>query len=712
MSIDQDDLHRKLRFEEQNKLFEQALEKTKDLLEFKEVPFIPKELDALEKALLHIGKKLRIQFTFLKNIDPKENPIYAICEASQIKCRKVLLEKTQKKQLGPLLCFQNGSPVALIDHRIILPDGAISNVENLDKTAYMFYPPFPSHIQNGKQMWLYLLKTYFQSDLSLIVYGIAASIISFLLPVATSLLFKYAIPFVSVSLISYLFLGLSFASVGFMIFYFLRNFCFLKFEGLALHFTQTALWDKILKLSPSFFRKFTAGSLFWKMASIEAIRQLITDNATYTILNGFFSIFYLIMMFLYSPLLALFSASIALISLLTTLLFIRKKAKLLSEEASIQESLQGTTLQIVSGIAKLRTTGAEKSAFAHWSLQFTKSKSLKMKAQEIQNIVSTYSAALPIFSMWIIYFTLIEIIGIKNIELSDFLAFNIAFGSFSLAIYPLNETLASLVAIIPFWHRTKVILEEPIEENTHTTHPGTLSGKIEIDHLSFSYDPSQTALENISISINPKEFIGIVGPTGSGKSTLLRLLLGFEKPTSGVIYYDDKDLSTLNLHFLRKQIGSVLQTTNIMSGTIYEQIVGGGIYSPHQIKEAIELSGFKEDLLSLPMGLHTFIPTNGTTLSGGQKQRLLLARALIGSPSILMFDEATSALDNKTQNLITKNIDSLNVTRIIIAQRLSTIQHANRIYVLDKGRIVQVGTFNELSKVPGIFKEMFERQKL
>ncbi len=706
----ENDLHRKNRITEQEKTFQEALEQSKELLSETEPLFSQTAKTSLEKALLHIGRKLNIEFTHSKHTDN----LKMICEASQIRYRKVILDQeSTKEHLGPLLCFQNGIPVAYIDGAIILPNKKTTKFENIDPIAYMFYPPIPSNVKNGKQIWTHILKTYFKSDVSLLLYGIGATIISFLLPISTSLLFKYAIPLKSISLSSYLFLGLIFASIGFMIFYFLRNFCFLKFEGLVIHFTQTALWDRLLKLSPSFFRKFSAGALFWKMASIEAIRQLITDNATYTILNGFFSVFYLIMMFIYSPLLGLISALIAALSLLATLLLIRKKATFLTQEAQIQETLQGTTLQIVSGISKLRTTGSEKNAFAHWAFQFTKSKSLKMKAQNIQNIVSTYSASLPIFSMWVIYFTMIEIIGIKNLALSDFLAFNIAFGSFSLAIYPFNETIISLVAILPFWHRTKVILEEPVEEHSHNVRSKTLSGKIDIANMTFHYDPSlPPTLDNISLTAQAGEFIGIVGASGSGKSTLVRLLLGFEKPSSGVIYYDDQNIATLNLNSLRNQIGSVLQTSNIMTGTIYENIIGGGIYSPTQIKQAIELSGFKEDLLAFPMGLHTFIATNGNTLSGGQKQRLLLARALIGSPSILMFDEATSALDNQTQRLVTKNIDSLNVTRIVIAQRLSTIQHADRIYVLDKGRIAQTGTFEELSKIPGIFKDMFDRQKL
>ncbi|HSX14260.1 MAG TPA: ATP-binding cassette domain-containing protein [Chlamydiales bacterium] len=654
---------------------------------------------SLKNALLQIGEKLQIEFVFSKDAD-----FFTICEASGIRTRKVVLEEGwEKNHHDALLCFQNGIPVAYIDKK--LPSGSI------DPIAYMFYPPIPENIKTGKQFSVYLFKKYSKLIVSLLFYGLFASVIAFIPAFATSLLFRFAIPLSDTALVDYLFFGLTFSAIGVVLFNFLRNFCFLRFSGLADHFAQTALWDRLLKLPPHFFRKFSAGSLFWKMSSIDVIRQQVRDNASYTILNGVFAFLFLLVMFFYSPLLTFMSGLIAALSIVVTYFFMKRNANILSKEATLQESLQSTMVQIVGGIAKLRTTMSEKKAFAHWLAPFTKSKALQKQAQHNQNIVATYAASLPIFSYAMIYFFLIEVIGVKNLLLPDFLAFNIAFGSFILAMYPLNDTLISLVAILPYWKRSKEILYAVPEENTTRTNPGVLTGKIELNEITFGYEESQPLL-NLSMTVQPGEFIGIVGPSGSGKSTLLRLLLGFEKPTSGAIYYDDQDLSALNVQFLRKQIGSVLQTSGIMSGTIYENIVGGGTYTPALVKSAIELAGFQEDLAAFPMGLHTYLPTGGGTISGGQKQRLLLARALIGSPSILILDEATSALDNQTQRMVTKNIDTLKVTRIVVAQRLSTIQHADRIYVLEHGQVVQTGKFEDLACVPGIFQEMYVRQKL
>ena len=247
----------------------------------------------------------------------------------------------------------------------------------------------------------------------------------------------------------------------------------------------------------------------------------------------------------------------------------------------------------------------------------------------------------------------------------DFLAFNLAFGSFVIAIYPAFTTWMMLVNQAPVWRRARIILEEPLEQY----HAGTvhrLEGEVLIDSIVFGYDPKMPpVLNGITMAIKRQEFIGIVGASGSGKSTLVRLLLGFEKPYSGAIYYDQKNLEYLNMRDIRKQIG-----------------------------------------------LQTAMPTDGGTLSGGQKQRLLLARAIISNPSLLIFDEATSAFDNKAQEVVSANIANMKVTRIVIAHRLSTIRNVDRIYVIDKGVVAQVGTYDELAKTTGLFSEMLQRQKL
>jgi ABC-type bacteriocin/lantibiotic exporter with double-glycine peptidase domain len=480
-------------------------------------------------------------------------------------------------------------------------------------------------------------------------------------------------------------------------------------EGVGAHLFNTALWDRLLKLSPNFFRRFTIGDLYWRLSSVDEMRRQVGRAGGSILLTALFSFFYLGIMAVYDKTLAGIAAGCTLFGLLVTIACGYWKSAVLDRSYEIQGQMRGLLIQILSGIGKLRTVGVEKNAFAHWATLFAKNKTFQMQAQNIQNLVTALSAILPIFSVWMIFN---HIARCGGLSMPDFLAFNLAFGSFVIAIYPAFTTWMMLVNQAPMWRRARTILEEPLEQH-HTGTAHRLDGEVLIDSVVFGYDPKMPpVLNGITIAIKRQELIGIVGCSGSGKSTLVRLLLGFEKPYSGAVYYDQKNLEYLNMRDIRKQIGVVFQGSGIMAGSLYDNLVCGGIYTKEQIEKSLELSGFAQDLEQMPMGLHTAVPTDGGTLSGGQKQRLLLARALISNPSLLIFDEATSAFDNRAQEIVSANIASLKVTRIVIAHRLSTIRDVDRIYVVDTGVVAQMGTYDELAKAPGIFAEMLERQKL
>lgn len=241
--------------------------------------------------------------------------------------------------------------------------------------------------------------------------------------------------------------------------------------------------------------------------------------------------------------------------------------------------------------------------------------------------------------------------------------------------------------------------------------PGKLIGKITVDHVTFCYrHDGLVTLDDVSISAEPGEFIALVGASGSGKSTLLRLLLGFETPQAGSVYYDGQDLSGLDVNAVRRQLGVVLQNGQLNSASIFENIAGSAQMTLDEAWEAARMSGFADDITAMPMQMHTVVSEGGSNLSGGQRQRLLIARALALKPRVLFFDEATSALDNKTQAIVSESLDKLQVTRIAIAHRLSTIRNAHRIYVLQAGRVVQQGTFQELAAVEGLFAQLMARQ--
>jgi ABC-type bacteriocin/lantibiotic exporter with double-glycine peptidase domain len=267
--------------------------------------------------------------------------------------------------------------------------------------------------------------------------------------------------------------------------------------------------------------------------------------------------------------------------------------------------------------------------------------------------------------------------------------------------------------VIPLWQRSQPILTAQPEIDLNKANPGKLSGNVQIDHISFRYrEDGPLNLDDVCISAQPGEFIALVGPSGSGKSTVMRLLLGFESPISGTVYYDGQDLMGLDVMAVRRQLGVVLQNSRINAGSIFENIASGALITLDEAWTAAEMSGFAEDVRAMPMQMHTLVSEGGTNLSGGQRQRLVIARALALKPQILLFDEATSALDNKTQAIVSQSLDQLKVTRVVIAHRLSTVRYADRIYVMQAGRVVQQGRFEELVDQPGLFAQLARRQTI
>jgi ABC-type bacteriocin/lantibiotic exporter with double-glycine peptidase domain len=264
---------------------------------------------------------------------------------------------------------------------------------------------------------------------------------------------------------------------------------------------------------------------------------------------------------------------------------------------------------------------------------------------------------------------------------------------------------------VPIYERLKPILQTLPEVDEQKTYPGELSGSIEVNHVSFRYDKDgPPILDDVTFSVKSGEFVALVGPSGSGKSTLLRHLLGFESPDSGAIYYDGLALTEVDLRAVRQQIGVVLQHSQVMTGSILDNIVGASNLPVEEAWDAARRAGIADDIKQMPMGMQTYISEGGSTFSGGQRQRLLIARALVTRPRIIFFDEATSALDDQSQAMVTDSLKRLDATRIVIAHRLSTVVDADHILVLKRGKVVESGTYQELMALGGVFAELAQRQ--
>ena len=302
----------------------------------------------------------------------------------------------------------------------------------------------------------------------------------------------------------------------------------------------------------------------------------------------------------------------------------------------------------------------------------------------------------------------------SNVSPSEYIAFNSAYGAVSAAFASLTAVALSVARIKPILEMAEPILKTEPESSENKTMVTRLSGSIELSNVYFRYTPNMPyVVDGMSLKIRAGEYVAIVGTTGCGKSTLVRLLLGFETPEKGAVYYDGKDLATLDLRSLRRRIGTVTQDGGLFQGDIYSNIViSAPQLSLDEAWEAAELAGIADDIRAMPMGMQTMISEGQGGISGGQKQRLMIARAVAPKPKILIFDEATSALDNKTQKQVSDALDKLKCTRIVIAHRLSTIKNCDRILVLEGGRILEEGSYDELIAKNGFFAELVARQRL
>lgn len=683
-------------------------------------------------------------FKALKNLEPYSDVVFKqpkklhtpyatefiedICHQSKIRFREIALKDNWWKSEGdPMLIFWGA------DRR---PAAAFcrggtwyfhpydeNNPRPLEKelipeifpTAFFFYST-PNFTRGYWNIFLMLLRGNASLFSKYFLLGLIGALLGLFAPFIYKALFDQIIPnsdFGTLLLILLALLGIAVSTFAIQA---VTSLMMLRFEGLTQYRLNIAIWDQFLRLPMLFFRKYSSGDLIQRSKLVDDIRTSLSVNVIGALAGAFFALLYIIPMLYFSWQLTIIGIVSLGISFLITYNFLKYRVIIERQLLALSAEINQYLIQLVQGLAKIRVAGAETRAFQHWFSKFSQSQELNFQLGKRFNAVGIATTAISMLSLIVIYGTVIYLLENNidpNFTIGTFMAFNAAFVPFSAAIGGFFGIAMTLVNIIPTWERAKVIFENKPENNIGTGYIKSLKGAVETRELSFRYPTDkQLLLNKINIEAKPGESIGIAGPSGSGKSTILRLLIGFEDPVSGLILYDGENLEHLDKESLRRQCGVVLQTSGIMAGTVYENIVFGRNCSLAQVKKAITYSCLDEILNDLPLGLDTILAGDGGTLSGGQKQRILLARALVTEPKILFLDEATSALDNTTQDRVQGYLDELKITQIVVAHRLSTLRRATRIYVVEKGNIVEQGTYQELKDKGGLFSHFVAHQEL
>jgi NHLM bacteriocin system ABC transporter ATP-binding protein len=590
------------------------------------------------------------------------------------------------------------------------------SAQQIHPQAFQFYRRLPPG--GGKfNLARFLARGSGRDGLLVFAVGLVVGGLGLLIPLVTGLIFDRVVPGAERGLLAQLVLVILAAYLGTALFDLAQGFALLRLQTRMDLEAESAIWDHLLRLPLRFFRRFTAGELAARVAGIASIREAVAGATLTSLLGGVFSIWYLGLMLTLDLSLAL--AALVLVAVAALLAVLVSAFQLLASRrlAALDGRLSGLLFQLVSGIAKLRVARAERRGFGVWATLVSKRRSEEVGLQHVGNRYALFQVIYPTLCTAVVFYLLTNPSVVPGaapstpMSTGTFLSFFTAFGSLMSAALGMLGAVLRVVAVIPLYERAKPVLDESPEDAGAGTGMVQLSGQMELSHLSFRYHPdAPLVLDDISLRIEPGEFVAVVGASGSGKSTLLRLLLGLESPSSGFVYYDGQALSSLDVRAVRQQLGVVLQATDIMAGSIYTNIAGSSGATLDQAWHAARLAAFDKDIQEMPMGMHTLLTQGRSSLSGGQQQRLLIARALVRKPRILLLDEATSALDNQSQAAVIHSLQGLAVTRLVIAHRLSTIQNADRILVLQRGRVVEEGTFAKLMSQQGPFRALADRQ--
>ncbi len=648
-----------------------------------------------------------------------------LCRPYGVMRRQVRLSgKWYRDGYGPMIATwkESGRPVALIPRsttgfryydeetgkfRVVNKKTA----ELFQEEALVFYRPLPQGKLSVKDLFVFMAKSRSLFDMgSIIVRMMLITLVGMMVPNLTQVLYGKVLQSGKMSLLVMIGLymicirfGQALLSVG-------QSLLGQRVSAKQDMAVEAAFMMRMLSLPAPFFRQYSSGDLSMRLRSVTSLCQSLFDLVMGSGLTSLFSLVYIFQVIKFAPSLVVPSLLTTLASILFSLYITMKQTKGSEQKMNLAAKESGMNFAIIKGMQKIKLTGSQKRAFARWGQLYAKEAELAYNPPMLIKINSVISYGISVTGTIVMYYIAIS----QNISQERYMAFMASFAMVSAALTQLSGIAVRMASVKPSIDFVRPILETEPESREYQEALSNVRGNLEFSNICFRYeDNGPNVLNHLNLNIRQGEYVAVVGETGCGKSTLIRVLLGFEKPQTGAVFVDGKDLSDLDLPSWRRKTGVVMQNGSLMMGSIYDNIVlSAPTLGMEEAWEAAQIAGIADDIREMPMGMQTIISEGGGQISGGQKQRLLIARAIAPKPKVLIFDEATSALDNVTQKQVSDSLDSLKCTRIVIAHRLSTIRNCDRILVMQGGKIVQEGTYDELVNAGGFFAELVDRQRL
>ena len=684
---------------------------------------------ALLDALQLIGRREGIDFKLPQGSGHTDSTpsLTEILDASGVRARKVTLLPEDNWWLGDsqtMLAFRksDGQPLVLLPGRLgryrlidpITKEGTSvtkQSVSALEAGAWMFYPPLPKASATPSDLWRIGIRGSASDLTRLVLTALASGLIKLAPALALGFLAHALVTGGSLGAVQVVVMGL--AALGLIggLLQLLQGAAMMRLEDRATSRIEAAFWDRLMRLPTSVLHRHPAGDLAMTGMTFQALRGGVQGVVADSVVSLICLLPVFLVIFLVDAMLGGVALAFSIASLTVTLLLGLRQRPPQARMMRAARSVVGRLFQVIDGIAKLRVTSAEGSAFSAWARDYREQKRAEFELGRFEGHVQAFGAALP-FLAGAVLLLMVSLLGERPMPVADFLIIYFLFIVFQGSVARLGESIGALSATLPAIDQMRPLLSVEPETEAEGAPVEYLGGEILFDHISYRYSKGEPlVLDDVTIHARPGEFIAIAGPSGAGKSTLFRLALGLDKPTSGAVYYDGRDLEKLNLKQLRRKIGAVPQSVELHPQDLWDNIAAHHEHATSQeVWQMAEVADIQREIKAMPMGMMTPVGTGGSVLSGGESQRITIARSLMREPRVLLLDEATNWLDNDSQAQVMENLAALTSTRIVIAHRLSTLLQADRIYVVSAGKVVQHGTFQDLMEEEGEFRELVRRQ--